>query len=1750
MQKELAGWAHSGPHPRRAGVSSFGAGGANAHLILEEYQVPETDAPTAAREAFVLSARDEAALRRYAERVVAFLEETALPLAGLAYTSQVGRTPMDARLVVLASSIAELREKLNQWADGATDVDDVYHGNLREAQVSAGNLMVGAPGKAFLAALLAARDLDKIARLWVLGAEVDWSLMHRQIRGKRVSLPTYPFARERYWVPQDVSAPAFRAIEPARRTSWYGPQWTPQALSAPQAAPIGSALLLDSSDDLFLALREQGHAVVLVRPGTSFAEVAPDTYTVDPQREEQFRELLAALASRGFQPGVVLHHEPEGCELEVGEAVAQQLHRGLYALFHLCRALMSERQPLRIVSLFDGHSQSAPLSAALGGFLKTLSLEEPRVTAKVIDVAGISAAQKAHLLTEEIGEERWTAPEIRYRGGARSVRRLLPQSAAAQRPLPLRQNGVYLITGGIGGLGSIFAEYLARTFQARLVLVGRSAPNAAQQAKIEQLRALGAEVLVLQADVTNADQIAAAVREATGRFSQIHGVIHAAGVNRDAFILRKTTQEIDTVLAPKVAGTINLELATRGESLDFFALFSSLAGVLGNVGQSDYAYANAFLDAFALRREELREAQQRSGRTLSINWPLWQEGGMGLSRDDLSLLEQRTGMSPLPTPDGIRCFEEFLRSEASQCVALYGVSSKIAAFIEHEPAAPPRRAAVSVKGIEANALAARTEAYLKALVGEEIKLSADRISSNDPLESFGIDSVMINRINARLERDLGALPKTLLYEHETVRALAAYLQRQSREALVALFGALSDVDAPRAAAPALPAFVEEETLVREVAPAGPGDDLSGAVAIIGIHGIYPHSTTHDELWNNLRDGKHLIDVVPRGRWDAEELYHPDPAAASEGKIYCKWGGFLEDYDKFDPHFFKISTAEAKMLDPQERMFLQSVWAAIEDAGYTRERLRTRFPKAGSADVGVFVGVTTNTYHLWAPEERMRGNAVSPTAMPWSIANRVSYYFDFNGPSLPVDTACSSSLVAIHLACESLRNGECQVAIAGGVNLYLHPAKYHSLCQKRMVSLDGKCHSYGAGDDGFVPGEGVGSLVLKPLARAIADGDRIHAVIRASAHDHSGRSNGYSAPNPNAQAALISRTLKKAGIHPETIGYVEGHGTGTQLGDSIEIAALTQAFEKETARRQFCPIGSVKANMGHSESAAGIAGLAKVILQMQHGQLAPSIHSDEVNPNIEFQQSPFYLQHGLAEWPASPAHPRRALINSFGAGGVNACLLVEEYAVEEFAAAAAPVSRDSGPFLLTLSARNEERLRDYAGRLLAQLRSEPSVDLATLCYSLQTGRESMEERLAVVIRDVPELIDRLNGWTFDNAATGVHRGSLGPRRGPKRPVKLTTTDRGEQHLIELAARWAAGEEMEWETLHAAPAPRRVSAPTYPFARERYWVTDGQSTAAERIVPAAAQLHPLIAYNSSTLKEVSFTSSLSDTAFYAVDHQVGGERIFPGAGFLEMACIAANIASEQRVRKIKDIVWMRPLSFRGGAQSLRTELRRTGDGGVEFAISSVDHDNEPVVHSEGRVAFGSGHLVETEDPMPPQALKALCTSPEAGAGYYDRFRANGLHYGPAFQTIQELYVNHTFVMARLKIAESLKDDFGQFILHPSIIDGALQTIAGLVGSAGASTPYLPFALDELEVIKPLSQTCYAYAEWADPQAQNRAGVTKFNIRLLNPNGEVLVKFKNLYVRPLAKMHPKPQTDGHDAAAQPVKGRLLSLSGGAIE
>ncbi|MYV56789.1 beta-ketoacyl synthase N-terminal-like domain-containing protein, partial [Streptomyces sp. SID3212] len=711
---------------------------------------------------------------------------------------------------------------------------------------------------------------------------------------------------------------------------------------------------------------------------------------------------------------------------------------------------------------------------------------------------------------------------------------------------------------------------------------------------------------------------------------------------------------------------------------------------------------------------------------------------------------------------------------------------------------------------------ARIERRLVQLYARASGLPEDGIDPHTPLEQYGLTSFLVARLNADLREEFGVTSATVFFEQRDLagvaRGVCAHATTGTGE---------RSADGPTVAERAAERpddRASERASGRLVERAGEraGERVGDDIAVIGLAGRYPGSPTPQALWEHLLGGTDLVTELPADRRTGrpgEELMH---------------GGFLDAVADFDPLLFGITPHDADLMDPQERLLLEVVWETLEDAGHPRDRLRT----AHGSRVGVFVGSMHNEYPYFGVERTITGTPVAGGSTPAGIANRVSYFLDAHGPSLTVDTMCSSSLTAIHLAARSLRDGECAVALAAGVNLSLHPNKYVQQRAMHMTSSDHRCRGFGAGGDGFVPAEAVGAVLLKPLARAVADGDRIHGVIKGTAVSHGGRTNGYTVPDPAAQGRVVTDALVRSGVPAGTVGYVEAHGTGTALGDPVEIAGLQQAFGALAPGS--VAIGTVKSNIGHTEAAAGIAGLTKVLLQMRYGLLVPSLHTEELNLAIDWATSPFRVQRAIAEWPRPTGGPRRAGVSSFGAGGSNAHLVVEEYPQPAYGLDRAA----AGPQLVVLSGRTEEALTTLAGRLAAHLRQAgpggvpDETALADLAHTSRIGREELRERLALVVSSVPELADRLTAFAAGRGTAELRGRVTGPS-GPGLPVERI--DPSGLELEEVARRWVTGTHWDWQALPGAVGSRIVPMPTYPFARRHCWLPEPPQENAMRDAP---------------------------------------------------------------------------------------------------------------------------------------------------------------------------------------------------------------------------------------------------------------------------------------------------------------------------
>ncbi|MCP4130784.1 MAG: SDR family NAD(P)-dependent oxidoreductase [bacterium] len=1558
--------------------------------------------------------------------------------------------------------------------------------------------------------------------------------------------------------------------------------WKPAAAAAENIDPgeLKNVLIFDTDRQIAHQLakyleREKNDesGIQVVMPGKKYTNSGSGVFTIDPGNPDDYKLLVDDLEQGSMLPADIVHLWSRKEFIPYENRIREQLTMGLYSVFFLSRALLEQgiTKRTRFFYFFSNDTNKfQPLYGAVSGFAKTINRENPRFIARTIEVTKTEKTEFGAVVFTELKSRNTGSVEIQYDGELRYVKRLRETGIYCEikRVPVIKENGVYIITGGVGGLGLIFAEYIAKQAAVTLVLVGRSELDFKKEVKLTVLESFGAEVVYLKADISRPEDAAYVITETKARFKEIQGIIHCAGVTRDAFVLKKTAGEISDVLAPKVYGTIYLDEAAHGEDLDFFVLFSSLSGVLGNPGQSDYAFANMFMDIYAGYRDSLQQESKRSGKTLSIDWPLWEKGGMLVSEPTQDWMREKLGMIPLAEEDGIQAFEEGLMIDRSQLIIIEGVKEKILDFL-YVPETIAQKSSPLKQ--DKTVLQERTEEFLKEILSEETKIGIHKIKSAEGFEKYGIDSVLIISLINRLEKDFGELSKTLFFEYRNIYELAKYFIENHRTTVMALSG-VHTVFVPE---------THKQDFKQDFKEGDKRDYKEEDIAIIGLSGRYPGAKNVDEFWENLTKGKDSIIEIPAARWEE---------SAPDG-MFCKWGGFIDDIDVFDPLFFNISPREAEKMDPQERLFLEIAWETIEDAAYTRAALSNNC-------VGVFVGVMYSEYQLY-------GGSSSYA----SIANRVSYFFNFNGPSLSLDTMCSSSLTAIHLACRSIQSGECDLALAGGVNLSMHPSKYLFLNEGTFLSSDGRCRSFGEGGDGYVPGEGVGAVLLKPLQTAEKDGDHIYGLIKASGINHGGTTNGYTVPNPNEQANLITGVLRRANINPGTISYIEAHGTGTVLGDPIEIRALSKAFFRYTRERNFCSIGSVKSNIGHLESAAGIASLTKVLLQMKNKKLVPSLHSEIPNPNIDFKESPFYVQHSLVPWEqprdsigtaSETIYPRRAGISAFGAGGANAHILIEEYENKFEDKHIEKAGEKDQSFVIVLSAKNNERLPAYANKILLFLEQllRQNADILKKIVSDITSAAAecitVPEHEIDYYDDIREygfdpltirlLIDRVNKkynidmpasvfsthpalyslaqyvydsfketiysyYGFDEespghfsitnfaytlqlgreafeerlaiAASNVHEIIEGLRlycSGEELPLNVYTgsSRRGEsrgyienKELHSLIRKWVSGENAAWDVFYKDKTPKKMSLPVYPFAGKRYWVSGVRSP----VLTSGKKLHPLLDRNESTVTQEKFLLRLTGDEFFLKDHIIGNEPVVPGVVHIEMALAAAELAAEREISSVRKIVWLQPLAVTGSGCEILICLQPHGDG-IDYEIVNRDTKRR-IVYSQGTVDYAAS-AAPGGDTIDIEAIKKRCPAAANGDSVYDLFRQRGLHYGVNFRTIRELHYSDTESLALLQLPEK-PVDFSRYKMYPSLFDGVLQSIAGFLSASDIEqgTLFLPFELGAIHIIQDLTESCYAYCvpgEGAGPSSDTK----RFDIRVTDETGRLLAEILGFSVR----------------------------------
>ena len=972
---------------------------------------------------------------------------------------------------------------------------------------------------------------------------------------------------------------------------------------------------------------------------------------------------------------------------------------------------------------------------------------------------------------------RWPLAETSAAMGFMRAARHIGKIVLTMPPLRsgrLRQDGTYVVTGGLGGIGCALAEWLAERGAGTVVLNGRRPPDAAANAAIEALRARGFRIEVEIADVTDTDALDAMMARMDEALPPLAGMFHSVGVLSDAALGNQTWESFETVLWPKILGAWHLHRATAKRDLDMFVLFSSVAGVLGNPGQANHAAANAFLDQLAAHRRALGLPGQ------AIAWGAWSElGEAEEQRERIAERREASGTGWFTPEQGFKAFERLVRQDATGA-AVAAVDWPVFGdalgdrppLLEDLLAGEPEEGDGSSSSEDLLAQlgttpAAGREDLLASFLQGQVQAVLRLPSAPAPTVGFfdlGMDSLMAVELRNRLNRafsDVYVAPNTLVFDYPTIADLSRHL--------VDVLGEPASASEPDAES--VPESVAGAVSGTDPRPPVPLQD--DGIAIIGMACRFPGAPDIASFWRQLEAGS---DAVTSGRQDDGSWTGVAGDPAIEDNIWGR-GGFVDGIDRFDARFFGMTPIGARMMDPQQRLLLETSWRALEGAGIDPESLR-------GSRTGIYAGIATSEYRDLMTADSDGLNYLG-TASGMAVGG-VAYKLGLTGPAIPVMLNCAASLVTVQQAVTGLRENVVDLALVGGVNAVLSPGLTTEMAALGMLSLQGRCKTFDAAADGFVRGEGCGMVVLKRLAEAEADGDPIWAVIRGAAVNQNGAAAGPTLPYGPAQERVIAEALLQAGVQPSDVDYLEAHGTGSELGDPIEVQAAAAVYGKGRDGDRPLLIGSVKTNIGHLESAAGVAALIKVVLAMRHGLIPKHLHFRDPNPHLEWDRLPVRVVSEAMDWPSTQERQPIAGVSAFGISGANAHVIVEGYgnpngeslapegaslpaivSVPD-AAAALPQPGDGlavrGTRLLPLSGKSAASLRNLAGRYLAWLdERDPALAsdeaasgpaLSDMAWTAGTGRSHFDYRAAVVFEDCGSLRDGLQALASDEESGPV------------------------------------------------------------------------------------------------------------------------------------------------------------------------------------------------------------------------------------------------------------------------------------------------------------------------------------------------------------------------------------------------------------
>lgn len=1196
--------------------------------------------------------------------------------------------------------------------------------------------------------------LESLGQVYMQGIPVNWKTFDAPFHMKKITLPTYPFQRTRYWAKVlDQKSGFVRGVETLFEVEWEEQPLEISKKSMENVVADGSWLLFTDNSPLakktFEFLEKNNRVCIQVEAADSYQVRDAHHYKCPPLSREDFKRLWDQIKKDNPKLQGILYFWGDGHPVDFEAAGLKELKKeheyNCGGALTLVQTLAQDLDlGLEIPRLWFVTRGAQPVDknqklnlgqAPLVGLQRVFDHEYPDYHCVQVDFDfehQDESTEVTHLL-EEISQE-GVESQVAWRNNVRYVQRIktIDKSALQTKQVyQVNSDSSYLITGGLTGIGLIMADFLISKGAKSLILVGRRQPDEKTQGLLQELSQKGVRIRHYQVDISVPEAVEELLKKIEQEGPTLKGIIHSAGLIEDAVLSNQNWDKFNRVWLPKIDGSWNLHQQTEqlNIKLDFMIFFSSIATIIGNPGQSNYSAANNFMDVLAHYR------QMRGLTTLSINWGVWEEEGIGTRiLEQMTMMRKRfPGILPLKTKQAMESFKAVFGSSLPQAILVplkfkdltklpqtwKRLFSKLLPTNREEQESEevqPGLLEERLKGMKPSERLTAIQSYLKEKLCQTLRMPLDsEIDLNKGFFSLGMDSLLAQELKRKLRRDLGpafSLPVTLLFNYPNLSRLSEYLYK------------LLDRKAPEK-------VITTEKRAYQTHP----------VAIVGMGCRLPGNVEDPQaFWELLNNGQDAICEVPEDHWDIEAYYSPDPEAL--GKIITRKGGFLKQIDKFDPDFFGISPREAESLDPQQRLVLEVAWEALERAGCAPDSLKNSL-------TGVFVGVSTTDYFTElmkkSPPEAIDSYYASGNTLS-GVSGRLSYFLGLQGPCMSIDAACASSLVAIHQACQALRLGECSLALAGGVNIVLSADLMVNFSRSHMLSSDGHCKTFDAKADGYVRSEGCGIVVLKLLQDALKDRDNILGVIRGSSVNQDGSSSGLTVPNGLAQERVIKQAMENAQVDGSDIQYIEAHGTGTSLGDPIEMNAIAEVFRTRPKDKNLF-VGAVKSNLGHLECASGVVGIIKTVLALGQESIPKNLHFEKLNPNIDFNKVPVIIPKESIPWPRSQ-NRRLAGVSAFGFTGTIAHVILEE----------APPSEKTEQFLdrschiVTISAKTEDALKEGIIQFQKYLEMHSETNIADIAYTLNTGRAIFEYKSSIIAKTPFELLEKLRNQKYQIVKT--------------------------------------------------------------------------------------------------------------------------------------------------------------------------------------------------------------------------------------------------------------------------------------------------------------------------------------------------------------------------------------------------------------